>query len=293
MTAVRSLRRIIVCALAFVSYAAGQQAWADHLDQVLTLSGVDAELEQLPMHFKRSLGQGMAGFAPDIGSRIDTAIDEVLDPQAMRVSLRERLDGSLPNRPLSRVLRWYESDLGAKVTMLEIEAGTDHAVEQMSATVDSLTADAELMARARALNEVTEATDQALEMARVTQLAMITGIMAASSGQALLKPAELQRMVEGMIASRKAESDREVLASMAYTYRTLTSDEFDRYLAFLARPDSRKFVALLQQALLAEMEQVTRALGVQIGAVLADAARAADEEPSLSAADGLGTAFVF
>lgn len=275
----KNLHCLLVWVVALVGW---ETAAASHLDRVLILSGVDSQLDQVPEQYKRGLGPGLPGVTSEIRIGIDAAVDEVLDPETLRSGLRDYLDGSMPDRTLRRLLRWYASDLGAKITRLEIERGSGDDLEQMNAMADSLLADDALMARIRALDEVVGATDHATEMARVTQLAIMTGMIAASAQDVQIEEGELQQIVDQMVTAGKASMDRYVLASMAYTYRPLAAEEFERYVRFLARRDSRKFSALLQQALLAEMERATRALGRRVGEIIAAAVVATDELPTLA-----------
>lgn len=239
-------------------------AAGNDLDQLIALSGLEDQLavadptagEAFASEFERSSGL-------ELGPEFRAVVNDFFASVDFLGPIRAQLAQGLRSRQIKTLNRWYKTELGREIARLELQAQAPEQVERMMAQVNSLVSDADAMARAQALDELLGSTDQLLQTMELTQIAMLDGMLAGPQVPAEVKE-QLVAEIRQTVADSRPEMAQFSQAMMIYTYRSLSDADFDRYLAFLAKPASRRFYELVVEASVATASAEYAVLGQRV-----------------------------
>lgn len=244
------------------------------VDRLMVLSGLDKELrfdaEQAAQEFCNAfVGQFEAQSGLTLSDDFQRMVAGRFAQMDLYSAVKQEIADGLSARQIKSLLRWYETDLGRRVTALETEANSPDSMERILAQVNSLLSDPANRARGERVDELLSVTDSMLQSIEQMQLAMVAGILGASDLPESAREQALTQIREAVAGSR---SDMQQLAwaVTSYTYRDLSDADFDRYLQFLGQRPARAFYELVLAASAAQAETEYEALGQSIGAYLKD-----------------------
>ncbi|MEM6709710.1 MAG: DUF2059 domain-containing protein [Pseudomonadota bacterium] len=266
----RWVQTVAVVILAFATVLP-KQACADDIDDLIELSGLTVQLttdgDEAAAAF---LEEFEASGTPMPGREFVDMVREFFRGIDYAPLMKTVLAEGLSRRQTRRLLRWYRSDLGRRITALEVSAAQPEEMERMMAQLDSLLEDEDRLARAAKLDELLSLTDSLLSTTLTSQVAIVTGILRSSGVDETTLESTLKQIEAATLAEREQfEQLSQALGS--YTYRALSDTEFDRYLEFLARPEAQRFYDLIMGTLERQSMSDMGRLGDRIGAFLIDA----------------------
>lgn len=214
------------------------------LDRVLRLSGLTKQVGEFPGLVKAGFIQGIQQGAPlpenEVELILDSA-DRAIVPSTILDEIRGSLKYSLSEREIQTLLKWYESEIGKRITAAEEEASTPEAYELMINSAQEMLEDSERVEVAARLDELLGATDMTMDIQKMSGLAVYSAIMTAMAPEQELNPEAFQSQMAEMEPQMRENVRQLVLVSFIYSYQQIDDDSLAEYEAFLNLPVSQKF----------------------------------------------------
>ena len=184
-------------------------------------------------------------------SRLNAAVAAAYNAERLRREFRNRLPAELTAADQERALVWLSSDLGRRIAALEEKSGEREGFEERQQATPRLMATLP-PARVGRFKRLTTATRCAYVFADIH----IQTSSAIAYAIARLKPSKDAVSPESLKKDIEAQRDRIVTtfgqlctAEAAYTYRTLSDEEVDRYIQFTESPEGRRYDAAMSAVL--------------------------------------------
>jgi hypothetical protein len=222
------------------------------LDELFELSGLRRQLVSVTARLSREFRPMQGQLAAPAEATIGRVVARTFTSEAIYRVAREEFARGLDRPKLDAKAAWLRSPLGRKVTALEVAgAEPEHDGPAGEAAARPATADARRRELLERLDWVSGASDVSADV--VVALASSVARAIARHGPPERRPSrrQLESHAEEL-RGRTAEPLREAaLASMLRTYRALSDEELQRYVAFESTEVGRWYNALLRRALLA------------------------------------------
>lgn len=272
MNLTRTHTRLLLVVLLPVLVSA-PAANASAIEELLEVSGMTEQFHNFPRQMKTGIEAELRqGPVPDVmRGAIVSALDGILEPQAMLDTVGKRLAQELDPASQQRLIRWYKTELGQQFVAAERRAAKPEALERMAAMMNSLAADKERMASARQIDDLVGATKFAMEVTRISQATVITGALSSAGLEAdevTLRAAQLTEQLQGQLMQNEAQFAAMVQASMAFTYREFSAAQIGEYISFLARPEAKTLNHATLAAFAEHWENAAVQLGRNVGAAV-------------------------
>ena len=182
-TRFRILLALVLLMVSGFVHAAG--ATAQQAKQLLELSGMGQQIDQIPMMIDRALAQQQAQLQmPDWQlSALSASLHAGFDPTAMKQEVLVSLAGGLSKGDAAAAIDWLESDAGRAVTEMEAQSGTPVVQQEMMRILQNggdagITQEqADLIGR---LDSATRASEMSTEMVMALQRGMLTAVLKAA-----------------------------------------------------------------------------------------------------------------
>ena len=241
------------------------------VDQMLRTGGLDRQLElsyeAVPKQFAIGIQQA-SGLA--IGDDIQALAKESLSSKEIYATTVKRLEANLNAEQVEEVMGWLKSDLGQKITELEVDASSVDHQEKVAAQLDSIAADEGVMRRGAEIDALLNVTNQTMSQIELVQVATLEGLLGAQNPDAdtsadvdTLK----SQMLQGLQQARP-QIEQVTQATVGYTYRSLSDQEYTQYRKFLQTPTSKVLHEQIAAAHLEAAQVQFKTLGQKIASYL-------------------------
>jgi hypothetical protein len=197
------------------------------------------------------------------------AVPEAYKPDKILALIDQGLDKLLTDDEKRLLLEHYASAFGRRITDLEIQASKAEAQNEIQANVQQQMADpkqfSQRMALYQDIDQSCGATAIAVDMTMNVSLAMSIGLTSATAGPKEIDIDQLRSELEKQRPALTQQVSSQILATFAYAYRDLKTEELNSYLAFLKSPAAQKFNVgvgrLVADALTDQSHELGRLLG--------------------------------
>lgn len=214
-----------------------------NIDKLMALSGINKQVASFPDQVKAGFLQGASqgGIGEERVSRILESADNTIMPATILSEMRSSLAASLNDEETATLLKWYESDIGRRVTAAEEAASTPEAYEKMMKNAQMLMENDKRVQMAMRIDELVGGTKMGMEMQESSSVAIYSAMMAAMEPG---KPVDLEaykKEMEKIEPQMREQMQSLVIVSFLYTYQPIGDDDMAKYEAFLSRPTTKKF----------------------------------------------------
>lgn len=241
------------------------------LDRLLRLSGLTKQVGEYPGLVKAGFIQGaqQGGSIPDTEiSLILGSADRAILPSTILSEIRDSLKFSLSDEDIEILLKWYESDIGKRITAAEEEASTPEAYQQMMNSAQKLLENTKRVEMAARLDELLGATDMAMRIQEFSGLAVYSAIMTAMAPNQELNLDAFESQMAAMEPQMRENIQQLVLVSFVYSYQQIDDDSLAKYEAFLNRPVTKNFNDSTIKGLSRGFEKVVSSWASDIASIL-------------------------
>jgi hypothetical protein len=235
------------------------------LHRLLTLSGINDLVAEFPGMLRERMEQTRQRdrFIPSHPSMSDdeyrelekTMVDAFKPSDILRV-IGKQVAHSISEQDAEKMLAWYDSVLGRKISKAEQESSTPEASRGMHSAVHLLH-DKPRVLFAMKLDKLLHMTDMSMQFQINAEVA---AFVAFSTKMNKRRPANLKalrnRIAAGM-QKQRYKARREVILSTVYTYRKIDMDSLEKYRAFLQSPPALRFNKALMTGMDAGMTEAT------------------------------------
>ena len=243
------------------------------LEELMTLSGLEAQLGDMPASIRDALLQGaeQQSASPQEAARIARIANQTIMVRDFRRSMTRTLGEQLSEEDAQALLQWFASDAGRRITAAEERASTPAAQEEMRRRAQALMLSETRVEIARRMDGVIGATEMLLDIQEQT-LRGTFRVLAREVRETLDEEA-IERELLGSRAARRAATQQYVTASLVYTYNRIELEELRAYLAVIESPAGRRFHDVAVATIAADTEAAVVAFAeLMISEAVRDAA---------------------
>lgn len=244
---------LTVCFFLFSTIVMASDLSAVSIDRLLKVSGLTKQTSELPGLFKASLEPMMQQnipLTPDDFREIEIIIGKTVLPEEILTEIRTRLAADLSDLEVQRLLSWYESDLGRKITEAEEKSSTPEAIQATLGQTIEADSDRKRIALVQKIEAIINSADKAMEMQKKTALAFFRVITIAISPFEEVDTKGFEANLDAQNSNMRTQVNELVIKTFLYAFRDFEINDLEKYSAFLERPESVKFTISASEALL-------------------------------------------
>jgi len=271
----------LFCSLSFAS------ASDKSIDKLLDLSGLTKQVKEFPGLVKTGMEQARqqgAAIPEDLFSKMTKSVDKSILPSEILDGIRSSLKKTICEDEAKKLLKWFESDLGRKITVAEEDASTPKAYQQMMGNAQALLTDSKRVEIAKRLDKLLGATDMAMNIQKYSGLAVYSAIMTAvAPGQPLNIEAYKSQML-AMEPQMRTNIEQLVIISFIYSYKTIDDKSLNKYEVFLNNSTTVKFYNAVMESMNKGFETATSKWAIEIGSIFKDKVNKANSADAKSRA---------
>ncbi|HXF79947.1 MAG TPA: hypothetical protein VN598_13850 [Usitatibacter sp.] len=247
-----------------------------HVDELLHKSGIWKQAGDLPGQLKagaeeareKEKASGQPATMTDAEySRLVAAMARAFSPDRMRRIVAREIERNLPAADEAQVLRFLSTDLGVRATKAEEEASDPATVARMRGEVDGffIKVPGARVAKITRLAQAFKAGESAASMMIDMAAAVAYGAAVASPNGDERVARDLRRKFEERRGELTDTMNQQLTKVFAYTYRSLSDEDLDRYLEFAQTPAAQHFTGVTIKAFDIAFQEGGLELGRYIG----------------------------
>ena len=234
-----------VCTFLVLSFASFSSfsAHADkarEIDNLMNISGINALTAEMRGQFNQGIAESNA--SAQAADEIRAAVSDGLSPQRFQDNIRSALNAAMDEPAIQKLNHWYNTDIGKKITALEVAASSAEQSDYVFNNMDSLLGNQERVAMARRIEDIIGGGELASSMMKSMQVTMVNSFMQdapADQRQAILQ------QIDQQLSEMMPQVTTMMLASYVHTYANLSDIELNAYLDFLATPEATQFYKIM------------------------------------------------
>lgn len=258
------VRMAFLLSVGFFSFHINAVASNEDINELIKYSGIDRQFDGMPGIVEAVLNQAQADAVKQGKNPIPEneffnlkqALMHAFKPAVIVKKIRKDLRKELTIDDVDDLMRWYKSDLGRKITSEEVKASSPDAYMDMMNNIESLTKDQDRINMAFDIEHQVDSVDMATTLQKKTLLGIYTALFSRND------PASFDvKLVQSMIDSQekviRSQLEQTVILSYVYSYRSISLDDQSRYVSFLKRTTSKKFMKTVNNGLMHGLDKIT------------------------------------
>ena len=222
------------------------------IDELMERSGLNAQIVDLPANVLTSAEDQLRRGATDVDD-IRAILRREFNPGALRTQVRVSLSENLNKADIEHTLAWLSSDLGTKITALEIAGAADGTHADIMGQYNRLKENNARLAKIQQLQSATNATQYSVDLVIEVQRVLIDTLSPNMPESAQISAedfAEKEAQARPRLQQRLGAM---VEASYLYNYQSLTDEELQRYIDFASSDLGQRYHRALAQSLQASV----------------------------------------
>jgi hypothetical protein len=236
--------------------------------KVMELSGMNDQIRQIPAFVQIGVSSRKGSTPPDLYNILEPEIVKAFQPEKILKGISREIENKLNLRTLQDVLTWLESPLGQKITAIEVSNSTPEALQGMkefAALMQKTPPPKKRSDLVKRFNRATKPAEWIVEIQISSILALTTAMNSSLPKEKRANPAEIRKKIEQLRPKAQKEAESNSVMGSLYAYRTLTDEEFQRYVVFAESTSAKRFHHVFLNALKNEMQMVCLKIGKSLG----------------------------
>jgi hypothetical protein len=230
---------------------------------LLQHSGATTFMEQMARTFSDSVGTQFNQFPPEMREHLKASAIESFKPSKLMPTFERTFATEMDNVSLVEVSRWYETPIGTKVLQAETQGSGKAAANVPNAEVSD--------DRARLIEQLdtqTQGTERMVAALAAMTKAMLAKMLQSSSASQRTQDLFLLGFEQSFTQNATPKMRPFLIASYTNAYRSLSDDELQEYIRFLASAAGRRYVRAGWDAFQSAMEQGGTDTGTRFSEIL-------------------------
>ncbi len=251
----------------------GEQSGPQLVQQLMVRSGLDKQLDQYPGAIQTGLTKYRA--ASQLENLTDGEFDELIrlvgisyNPRRLKDGVQQWLARTMSDADLRSVLAWLGSPTGERITKLEEDVSTPDGFARSQSTADELMKDAARVELVKKLDRAMKGTESAVNSVHYTTMVLLTAAFAAYPPELRLSAEEINDLAIRTTEPSRPLLERAALRYFLYSYRSLSDDEINLYIAFSESDAGKRYIEAGHAGVNDAMLQASRDLGTRIGEMI-------------------------
>lgn len=237
----------------------------DAMQELYELSHLAAQVASTAELVSQGLVQQRGRVAPETLDAALRSVRRAYDARALEKTVLANLEARYDARHAPTALTWLQSPLGRRITRLEAESATAEAagaLQEFARALENEPPSPERVAAAKRFDEALETTHFTVELTIATSLGIAIALGATLPAERRSDPEEMRARIESRREEFHSMFRPMSVVSFLYTYRDLSQEEIDAYLAFAETDAGRWYTGATTGAFLESMMSVS--LGIEI-----------------------------
>jgi len=233
------------------------------LERLLDVTGINSSIESIPPVLDDEMSNEVLTNQvgdPQLAATINQSIKNNFTKSLFGNAIRDSLTRRLTKREISQQVAWYDTPLGQRIA--EAHRQDQYKISVLVANGQRHKVSAKRKALLTKLDVVTMGSDNAQRIS-----IDVSTVMSHSMMTAMGMPISMDQVRAMVTPEMIAEMDTiidEYHATMAYIYKSLSDDELQQFVSYMARPES----TVLCDAIWSGMRVAFHAGGAAMGAEL-------------------------
>lgn len=164
-------------------------------------------------------------------------VDKTFEPSEIIKNINTEVKSKISNKDIKSLLKWYESDLGKKITKVEEDSSTAEAYEQMIRDARVIMQDKKKVFFAKRVDKLLNVTSMVAELQKNTAIAVYSSTNRPTKSEMAIFRSQLLSQRQHI----EANSHQMVILSFAYSYRDIDEKDLNKYMNFLKQSSTKKF----------------------------------------------------
>ena len=271
------MKKIIQSVLLFVVILCPTIVWSGNitkgsLEKLMASSGINKQVSELSgmvlVGAEESRQKNSSAMSDAVYNDLKKAIEKAFRPSETLHTISMEIKRNLSETEAQRLLDWYKSDIGRKITKAEEDASTPAAYQEMTKNAEALISDHERVALAERIESVVHTTDMLTQMNESTAIAVFTAFSAIINPDQREDMKTFKTQLSEQLKESRLHVREFVIASSVYTYKDIDMATMEKYIKFLERATTKKFndVAIkgIEKALKQSTDKMLKSLTVDL-----------------------------
>lgn len=237
------------------------------IHEILDLSGVKKQMENYAEILSSALPQFRVGMSNGkqnndilLFLRDSYKINKIYPPVVDTFGAR------FNKKYISSAVQWLKSPLGKKSASLEVAANLPEMMKKSAAYREEYGRMLEgRKQRIRVMERAVRATELNVDIIAGSLFEMLKGMQVRMQGSGKMNSEEIDALVGKVRGVPKEQLTRDLLVSLAFTYRNLTDEELDEVVRFYQSPEGRWFNDTNIEAISSAIGKASREIGEKMG----------------------------
>ncbi|MBI5075278.1 MAG: tetratricopeptide repeat protein [Nitrospirae bacterium] len=170
---------------------------------------------------------------------------------------------------LSSVIEWLKTPLGKKSAGLEVAANMPQMINRSAAFREEYDRMKEARKQSiRHMEKAVRSTELNVDIVAASLFEMLKGMQVRMRGSSKMNSEEIDALVGKVRGVPRVQLTRDLLVSLAFTYRSLTDEELDEVVRFYRSPEGRWFNDTSMEAISSAIGKASREVGEKMGDAL-------------------------
>ena len=231
-----------------ITFGLSSLSWAEiddqSLNKILISSGITAQVGQFPQLIKQGLNSAArpSQQIPDsVINLMSSTVDDSILASDILEAIKLSIKHSLTQDQALQLLRWYESDLGAQITLAELNASSKSAFKQIIKESKSLLLNTKLVDFAKRIDTLYAVTDSTMDMQNISGAGIYMVVMTALRPSNRASIAQYNTYLNASRKQLRAAIEQVIILSFVYSYKDLSAQQLSDYEVFLTKEATIKF----------------------------------------------------
>ena len=231
-----------------ITFGLSSLSWAEiddqSLNKILISSGITAQVSQFPQLIKQGLNSAArpSQKIPDsVINLMSSTVDDSILASDILEAIKLSIKHSLTQDQALQLLRWYQADLGTKITLAELNASSKSAFKEIIKESKSLLLNTKLVDFAKRIDTLYAVTDSTMDMQNISGAGIYMVVMTALRPSNRASIAQYNTYLNASRKQLRAAIEQVIILSFVYSYKDLSAQQLSDYEVFLTRKATIKF----------------------------------------------------
>ena len=216
---------------------------SDQAKKILEISGFTETLAQMPEGIKAGIQEASAsnkGVPQEFYDGVTRIMVDAFNPALLIGPIRNEVTSNLTKEDGEKLLKWFESEKGKRITAAEAKMNSMDAITEMQQQAQKLLANEKLVNYARRVDKAIQGTEMMVELQEKTALSVFTALVGGTAPDADKIISDFKAQIAaGRQQTYQAAQQFSILAS-AYAYQDVDDTLMIEYITFLEKPYTMK-----------------------------------------------------
>jgi len=240
----KPIKLFILCMTLSLSNLSWAEINQQTLNQILISSGITTQVNQFPDLIKQGLNTATRPnhqIPESVINFMTSTVDDSILASEILEAIKLSIKDSLTQDQARQVQQWYESELGTKITLAELNASSKSAFRQILKESKNLLLNTKLVNFAKRIDTLYAVTDSTMDMQNISGAGIYMVVMTALHPSNRASITQYNTYLNASRKQLRAAIEQVIILSFVYSYKDLSEQQLIDYEVFLTNAATIKF----------------------------------------------------